>query len=469
MNNDETQPEAEAESHKEYADRRVRPARPDAKGMVHTDTYDGPDRRAYRKRQKEAIRKEKIKFLNRTTLSVGALGGAALYAIVFLLAPEMKDINDNAERVREMTARMDALNKEVAAQRGDKSVSLGNQLSREIGGAQDAIDSATGKVKDVAAAVAAVAAPAAGVEDLLQMLSGVQTLGRTKSGSAALAKAIAKLRAAVGVAGSDPANINAAISIVRKQDPTLGVLFGNIDDNHLGAAALLLSLDDLRRRIARQQPFGDDIILAATIAGNDPAIKTALAGLLPYADTGIAGKGALAQQLVDLSSTIVTAEAPPSDGTLKAEALQRLSQYVRIHKAGDVQGKGPEAAVARARLDINNGDMHAALTEMQALQGPSAVAAAPWVAAAKGYVAAEESSDILTQTIQQTLLAAASGGGFSLEGMVNTLKTNFAAPLEESGGIMPGGQSADVPYVSPAMLHHDDDSKSKLPSFNEGH
>jgi hypothetical protein len=464
MASDDIKPESGQDVHKEYADRRQRAVRADDKGMIHTETYDGPDRRAYRKRQKEAIRNEKIKFLNRTTLSVGALGAAALYAIVFLLAPEMKDINDNAARLREMNARMEALNRQVAAQQGDKSVSLGNQLSRGIGGAEDAIDSATGKVKDVAAAVASAAAPAAGVEDLLQMLSGVQTLGRTKSGSAALARAISKLRAAVGVAGSDPANINAAVSIARRQDPTLGVLFGNIDDNHLGAAALLLSLDDLRRRIARQQPFGDDIVLAATIAGNDPAVKTALAGLLPYADSGIAGKGALAQQLMDLSSTIVTAEAPESDGTLKSEALQRLSQYVRIRKAGDVQGTGPEAAVARARLDINNGDMKAALAEMQALQGPSAIAAAPWVAAARGYVAAEDSSDILTQTIQQTLLAAASGGGFSLEGMVNTLKTNFAAPLDESGV-----QDSNAPYVSPAMLHHDDDGKGKLPSFNEGH
>jgi hypothetical protein len=292
----------------------------------------------------------------------------------------------------------------------------------------------------------------------------VQALNRTEAGRASLAQAVTKLKAAVGIANGDPANLNAAIGIARKQDPTLSALFSHIDDNHLGAAALLLSLDDLRRRIARQEPFADDLALAASVTGNDPAVRTALANLLPYAETGIAGRGTLAQQLVDLSAAVVTSEVQGDDGPLKAQAVQRLSQFVKIRRTADVAGKGADASVARAQIDMTSGDVRGALAEMQALQGPAAVSAAPWVMAAKGYVAADESTDILSQTILQVLSAAASGGGFSVESLVGTLKDNFTPPAAAN----PLDPGAAVPYMSPAMLDHGG-SGQKLAPYDPSH
>jgi hypothetical protein len=55
----------------------------------------------------------------------------------------------------------------------------------------------------------------------------------------------------------------------------------------------------------------------------------------------------------------------------------------------DVEGDSAAARVARAEAALDRGDVGAAVAELEALDGPAAAAAAPWLAEVRPRLAAE--------------------------------------------------------------------------------
>jgi hypothetical protein len=77
-----------------------------------------------------------------------------------------------------------------------------------------------------------------------------------------------------------------------------------------------------------------------------------------------------------------TAQAPDGDGLLD-QAAGNLMRLVTVRPVGaDVEGDGAAARVARAEAALAEGDLAAAVAELEGLQGPAAEAAAPWLAEA---------------------------------------------------------------------------------------
>src|SRR3546814_1778759 len=65
-------------------------------------------------------------------------------------------------------------------------------------------------------------------------------------------------------------------------------------------------------------------------------------------------------------------------------------------------------SVNRAQALLDRGDINGAVRELQALQGPSADAAAPFIAQAQGTMAAQQSSDMLMNAVLGQLAAGRS-------------------------------------------------------------
>jgi len=439
------------------ADRRVKRTPPDEKGHIHADGYEGPDRResidrrAYHQRQKERIRKEKWAFINRTTLSAGFFTAAIAYSGYFLMGPEIVAWENDHARNQQLEAQLAEMNARLEKlQREKQQASLGSRLNTKIEEVENKASGMAGAVAGIAAGVAqsaadSVGAAAAGTpaEDLIHMLTSMQTLNRTASGRLAVAGAMARLKAALDLTGGKPEDFGPAADAARRQDPALNALLGNISARDLGAAVLLLSLNELRSDIDRQQPFGDDLELVKKFAGDDPAMNAALAKLAPYAENGVLSRAALQDEFKGLAADIVMAKLAGQDVSVKDEVLQRLSKLVKVRRVDDVTGDSVDATVARAQLMLNKGDVKGAMGQLQTLQGPPAEAAAPWMQQAEGVTAAADSSDVLSQTILQVLSASAGPGGFSLDNALSSLKANLSAPT-------PG----TVVYISPAMQNN---------------
>jgi uroporphyrinogen-III synthase len=431
-----------SEERRRSADRRVRRIAPDEKGYIHAGSYDGPDRRAsadrraYHERQKHRIWHEKMKFVNRTGISLALLFVAIVYAAYFLLAPEIAEMNQQAAVIKEMEMRMAALNAEVGALRAQKKpVSIGNAISNKIGHLETAGAEAVTAINAAAAAAESAAAPAKavledarqdGVESLIRLLSGVQALGRTDSGRIAIDAAAQKLKSAALVSNGDGEGLNAAVDVARRQDPTLGALLGHVDRHDLGAAALLLALNELRADIDREQPFEDDLQLVIAVAGSDPKTLASLRSLAPYAKNGVLSRKGLAREFRGLAGEIVMAKLEGEDASVKARALRRMSEYVRIRKV-DGTGDSVDATVARAQIMLDGNDVQGALQELRKLDGAPAQKASGFIAQADAHVAVTQSSGILSHTIMQVLSDAAQKRTLSLHDVVQMLDENLSS------------------------------------------
>ncbi len=333
---------------------------------------------------------------------------------------------------------MDALNAQVLQLKRQQQPSFGSSANHSIEAMKDTATDVkaaiSNAVKDTGSVLApavqtVISAPAtqAGVEDLIQLLTSVQSLNRTAKGRAAVASAIARLHAVLGPSGNDMQSMNAAVAVARTQDPTLGALFSHVDSKNLGAAAMLLALNELRSDLDRQQPFDSDLAVVMKFSADDPELKKALLRLAPYAANGVLSRATLQDQFSGLAGDIVAAKVAGQPASVQERALQRLNDLVKVRKADDITGTSTDAKVARAELMLAKGDVQGAISEVQTLQGASAAVAAPWLQQAQGTVAGTQSADILSQSILQVLSQSASSGGFSMDGIMGTLKNAFDA------------------------------------------
>lgn len=458
------------------ADRRVKRTPPDDRGHIRAEGYEGPDRRmtpdrrAYHERQRQRVWHEKMKFVNRATVSVALFVAAVIYAVYFLLAPEIGEITRNAARVKEMEARMAALDQQVAAlEEEKKSRPLGGVISRRI----EEAESAAGVVREAAQAAAGRAlsqvAGGGNVDGLLYLLSQMQAMSRSAEGRAALAGAAEKLSRAAALAGESPEDLGAAVAVARKGDPVLSNLLARVEERHLGAAGMLLALNTLREALAGQGPFAVPLALALKFTGHEPLARAALEKLLPYAEAGLGSRAALSRDFAALPAALAAARAEeerggaePEDASLEEKARKGLSSLVRVRRAGEDAASA--AVLARARAALDAGDIAGAAEQLKALEGAEAKAAAPWIARAEGHVLAADSSAVLSHAIMQILSSAAEGGSLSVEGFADVLKEALPAPAVAV-------PAAQVPYMSPSMLERGNTGSAVpggLPPFRQG-
>ena len=92
-------------------------------------------------------------------------------------------------------------------------------------------------------------------------------------------------------------------------------------------------------------------------------------------------------------------------------AWARLRSLVTVRPVGgDVAGDSPEAHLARAEARLDEGDLAGAVSELEALEGPAAEAAAPWLAGARARVAADQAIEALRERALARVLPNGSGG-----------------------------------------------------------
>lgn len=425
-------------------DRRQKRAVVDKRGIVHADTYTGPerrsgvDRRSYEQRQHDRIAKEKWRFFNRTVVTAALLAIAILYAGAFLLAPEFFEVKNEAKKIKEMQAQMDAINRRMAQMHEERETSLGSQLSNQIGQFQDTVQtikSTAGAVTTVAKTVVQNTETGKALQQLINVLSTLNKMNATTAGRKAVDASMEKLKAIMAVTGADPVALNAAIAEARKSDPTLDKVFGNVEAKDLGAAALLLVLNEYREGVNSGQPFQNDLAVLRKFAGDDPELQKALDRLTPYAESGVLSRSRLQKEFEGLASDIVMAKFKGQDTSVKSQALSRLENLVKVRKVDDIKGDGVDATVARAQLKLNQGDVKGAIQELQTLDGAPAQTAQPFVNQAAGTLMADDAASAITQIIMQQIQERT---GFDLQSL-----------FQNVAGQWPGSGGGAVPLVSP--------------------
>lgn len=428
-------------------DRRQQKPRLDAQGNILADAYTGPDRRsgmdrrAYEDAKRKKIRAEKWKFMNRTVLMAAFFLISIIYGAGFLLAPEFFEMRKEAAKMEDYERRLHDYElklKEYQQQQQKKSGSLGQMINSGISKVEHAVETA----KTTANTVAGVAGQTlesgdihGGVQQLFGMLAMLQKLNSTEEGRQAVAQMMARLQGLMGMANGDQAALGQAVDKARQKDPTLNKLTDGMSSRELGAAALLLTLNELRGNMNSERAFEQDLAIVQKFAGNDPAMQKALQNLAPYAKSGVLSKETLQKEFRGIAADIVMAKLRGEDATVRDRVLERLGKYAKVRKVDDIEGNSTDAVVARAEKMLDQGDVRGAIKELQTLEGASAETAQPWMNQAAGNVMADDATAMMMQKLMQQM-SGMSGG--SVEGVFNDIIRQLK------------GGSAAVPYVSPS-------------------
>jgi hypothetical protein len=344
------------------------------------------------------------------------------------------DALETAARSEELLPRLEAVEGKVAgsqdvAERLQAVESAGSSLGERIA----AIEEQLASIEASAGSGAAPERVATLESDLSDLKASVARLqGAVPSAGAAGDQAVADLASRVGAlegrlgqaegAGTEIAGLASRVGAVEqqltvgRQEATsltgqVGALSTRVDALAEGVeqlqqrtasteqqrtqlATLAGTIPQLDAAIGQGKPFAD--LLDGLRDQEDPAVRQAVEALQPAAASGVPGLSALRNSFDAIASQIVhAAQAPQGDGLLQ-QAAGNLMSLVTVRPVGaDVEGDGAAARVARAEAALDGGDLAGAISELEALDGPAAAAAAPWLAEARPRLAAEAALDTL--------------------------------------------------------------------------
>jgi hypothetical protein len=163
------------------------------------------------------------------------------------------------------------------------------------------------------------------------------------------------------------------------------------EDRRTRAATLALIVAQLDTALDGGEPFRELLDGLRALGVDDRAVLDAIGTLDAAAASGVPSLPELRNSFDRSANEIVhAARAPDGDGLLD-QAAGNLMRLVTVRPVGpDVKGDTAAARVARAEAALAEGDLAAAVAELEGLEGAAAEAAAPWLAEARARLAAQE-------------------------------------------------------------------------------
>lgn len=173
------------------------------------------------------------------------------------------------------------------------------------------------------------------------------------------------------------------------------------------ASASALAASALMQAAQGSRPFAPEVKALAELA---PGLD--LRALQVDAERGAPSRAALAASFPDYAARAASAARAPGDG---AGVLDRvgyaLSRVVALRRVGEVPGQRPDAILARAERQIDDGDIVGALATLEALPAGARDALGPWRDRAERRAKIDrEIAAIRAQALQELSQLARSGG-----------------------------------------------------------
>ena len=177
--------------------------------------------------------------------------------------------------------------------------------------------------------------------------------------------------------------------------PELAAAIGK-ENNGAKSAAAAIAFANLRAAVSDGRPYAAEL---DTIGALVPSVGDL--GVLPaYAEKGIPTVPDLARSFVVAKEGAQVATAPASSGSLVDTLMASAQSLVTIKRLDEpTTGQGPGAALARAKAALDQGDLAAAVKEVETLDGASREAFAAWLGQAHARLSADETLIQLESTL----------------------------------------------------------------------
>ena len=315
------------------------------------------------------------------TLSALKAQLAGLEANVKAMSPELAGL---ADRVAQLETSLKTL-AETASEGG--SVATAAAIAQQIAEAERRLDA---KI-DAALADGKVASAAA----LEQMRTEIAEL-KAKLGALAEAE--------LGT-GESP-DLAALIDRIAKLEATLPEIVNALNKELAGAksAAVAIAFANLRAAVSDGRPYAAEL---DTISALAPSVGDL--GVLPaYAETGIPTVPELARSFATAGDNALAAPAPAAGGSLVDNLMASAQSLVKIRRIDEAPaGDGPGATLARAKAALDQGDLAAAVKDVETLDGATREAFSAWLGEARARLGADQT---LTR-LEGVLLVSLGGDG----------------------------------------------------------
>lgn len=177
---------------------------------------------------------------------------------------------------------------------------------------------------------------------------------------------------------------------------------GGLDADAAGKISTSLALRDLERALSGPGPFEIELLALSKLDGFPPD-DAGITGLQKFAMAGIPTRSLLTVRFAGVATAIARADSAAKQNGWSGLLGEWAGAVFTIRPLGEREGDSASAVAARAEMRLSEGDMEAAVRELEALQGGAAEAAAAWLNQARARLMAEREVAQLNARFAQSL------------------------------------------------------------------
>lgn len=401
-----------------------------------------------------------------------AMLAAAIVGAVFAVAPHVKNMGQQNQRVAELEAEIERLRQEQAAASPQAETSyLPDNVRQALAGLETKVSELSAQAQNYTSIIddlktgdmqqrltkleghISEIVPQARILGLSGLMQKVQAMQQTAQGSTSLdgllKTMLAQMEAGTldngqapgqqqeGTAGTESGS--SSLEPLLATDPVMAQTFEGVAPQDIKAAAMLIAMAQMRDSLARgNDSFDTDLqILKMTAAKDDPELQAAIDRLAPRARQGVLTPDGLSREFRSLAGDIVAASLSGEDVSVQEKLRARMNDMMVVEKGGQqISGTQTQKIIAQAQARLDQGDVKSAVDLLKTLDGPAAQKSQPFIDSAEATLAANQLQQVLGQNIvtklQVMLHDPKSINAQSLNGLMGQVQT-----LLPNTGIIP--------------------------------
>jgi len=299
-----------------------------------------------------------------------------------------------------------------------------------------------------------------GGEKLTSIIDRIQSLEESFAGQEQLSQSMDQMKEMMITREQAGDTINDTLAKAQEKTGALGETLEGVSGDDLKAAAMLITLSQMRSAFFRQEPFEKDLAVLQRLAGEDDVeLQAAIANLAPHANGGVLSSEGLSREFKGLAGDIVVSSLQGEDVSIKERAQARLHNMLQVEKNGAlVTGTETQNKVATAQKMLDDGNIEGAIAALQGLDGEAADTAQPFIEQAKASLMAGDLQKLLGDTILSKVTGQLPNGITSIPDMKDIIPTEMPKNIPDAGQILDA-----VPMVPNDVIKDEESGVSILP------
>ena len=212
----------------------------------------------------------------------------------------------------------------------------------------------------------------------------------------------------------DPEQLNGLIEQARTQNKALQTSFGNVPQNELKAAAMLLAMTQVRSALNRpEEEFDSDLeLLIGMVGEDDPELNAAIEKLAPYSKEGILTPSGLKSEFQTVAGEAVVASLRGEDVSVSDKLSAKFNELLKVEKNGELlTGTETQATINTAEKLVEENRFKEAVSMLKKnLHAKELEPLQPWIRKAEGLIASRNLGDMLEESIDLNFGSGLLGG-----------------------------------------------------------